>query len=74
MSGILRNVADFDQAAAAGLRTLYPPQLKILVGSASCGVAMGAPNVEAAARRAVVPKMGALSEGIRNLYGLPVVG
>jgi NADH:ubiquinone oxidoreductase subunit F (NADH-binding)/(2Fe-2S) ferredoxin len=53
MSGTLRNVADFDRAAAAGLRTLYPRQLKILVGSASCGVAMGAPNVEAAARRAV---------------------
>jgi len=53
MSGILRNVADFDQAAAAGLQTLYPRQLKILVGSASCGVAMGAPNIEAAARRAV---------------------
>ena len=53
MSGTLRNVADFDQAAAVGLRTLYPRQLKILVGSASCGVAMGAPNVEAAARRAV---------------------
>src|SRR5512140_3868056 len=53
MSGILRNVADLDLAAAAGLRTLYPRQLKIMVGSASCGVAMGGPDVETAARRAV---------------------
>ncbi|HEY5995696.1 MAG TPA: NAD-dependent epimerase/dehydratase family protein, partial [Candidatus Deferrimicrobiaceae bacterium] len=53
MSGTLRNAADFDRAAAAGLKTLYPRQLKILVGSASCGVAMGAADVEEAARRAV---------------------
>ena len=53
MSGTIRNVADLDRAAAVGLLTLYPNQLKILVGSASCGVAMGAPDIEAAARRAV---------------------
>ena len=38
----MRNIADLDRAAAAGLATLYPQRLKILVGSASCGVAMGA--------------------------------
>lgn len=53
MSGTIRNVADLDQAAAAGLTTLYPQRLKILIGSASCGVAMGASAIETAARRAV---------------------
>ena len=53
MSRLLRTTADLDQAAAAGLATLYPERLKILVGSASCGVAMGARAIEAAARRAV---------------------
>jgi len=53
MSQPLRNVADLDRAEAAGRATLYPKRLKVLVGSASCGVAMGARAVEAAARRAV---------------------
>ncbi len=53
MSRPLRNVADLDGAAAAGLATLYPDRLKILVGSASCGVSVGARAVEAAAARAV---------------------
>ncbi len=53
MSGTIRNAADLDQAAADGLATLYPKRLKILVGSASCGVAMGAPAIETAARRAI---------------------
>jgi len=53
MSRPIRNAADLDQLAAAGMATLYPQRLKILVGSASCGVAMGARAVEAAARQAV---------------------
>jgi NADH:ubiquinone oxidoreductase subunit F (NADH-binding)/(2Fe-2S) ferredoxin len=53
MSRPIRNVADLDQAEAAGLAALYPSRLKILVGSASCGVAVGARAVEEAARRAV---------------------
>jgi NADH:ubiquinone oxidoreductase subunit F (NADH-binding)/(2Fe-2S) ferredoxin len=53
MSRPIRNVADLDQAGAAGSATLYPKRLKILVGSASCGVALGARAVEAAARQAV---------------------
>ena len=53
MSRPIRNAADLDRAAAAGLATLYPQRLKILIGSASCGMAMGARDVEAAARRAV---------------------
>lgn len=51
--GRLTGIADLDRAAAAGRATLYPQQLKILVGSASCGVAMGAREIESAARRAV---------------------
>ena len=53
MSRPIRTAADLDQAAAAGSATLYPARLKILVGSASCGVAMGARAVEVAARQAV---------------------
>jgi NADH:ubiquinone oxidoreductase subunit F (NADH-binding)/(2Fe-2S) ferredoxin len=53
MSRPLRNIADLDEAAAAGRATLYPKRLKILVGSASCGVAVGARVVEAAVVRAV---------------------
>jgi NADH:ubiquinone oxidoreductase subunit F (NADH-binding)/(2Fe-2S) ferredoxin len=47
------DAAALDRAAAAGRATLYPERLKILIGSATCGVAMGARAVEAAARRAV---------------------
>ena len=53
MSEPILNARDLDALAQSGQATLYPTRLKILVGSASCGVAMGAPNVEAAARRAV---------------------
>lgn len=53
MSRIIRNTQDLDQAAAAGLAMLYPKRLKIIIGSASCGVAMGARAVEAAAKKAV---------------------
>ncbi|MGD0900380.1 MAG: NADH-quinone oxidoreductase subunit NuoF [Thermoguttaceae bacterium] len=45
--------ADLDRAAATGRAALYPPKLKIIVGAASCGVAVGARAVETAARRAV---------------------
>ena len=40
MSRQIRDAADLDRAGAAGQGTLYPQRLKILVGSASCGVAM----------------------------------
>jgi len=53
MNRRLRDLADLEQAAAAGQATLSPQRLKILVGSASCGVAVGAREVESAARRAV---------------------
>jgi NADH:ubiquinone oxidoreductase subunit F (NADH-binding)/(2Fe-2S) ferredoxin len=53
MSRPLRTATDLDRAGTAGLASLYPDRLKILVGSASCGVAVGARAVEAAARRAV---------------------
>ena len=53
MSRPIRSLADLEQAAAAAQAALYPSRLKILVGSASCGVAVGARAVEAAARRAV---------------------
>jgi (2Fe-2S) ferredoxin len=53
MSRTIRNTGDLDLAAAAGLATLFPKRLKIIIGSASCGVAMGARAVETAAIRAV---------------------
>jgi NADH:ubiquinone oxidoreductase subunit F (NADH-binding) len=53
MTRPLRSLADLDQAAAVGRAALHPPKLKVLVGSASCGVAVGARAVEAAARKAV---------------------
>ncbi len=53
MTRTIRNTADLDRAAIDGLATLRPKQLKILIGSASCGVAMGAREVEAAAIKAV---------------------
>jgi NADH:ubiquinone oxidoreductase subunit F (NADH-binding)/(2Fe-2S) ferredoxin len=53
MSRTIRNTADLDRAAAAGLDTTFPKRLKIIIGSASCGVAVGARSVEAAAVRAV---------------------
>ncbi len=53
MSTALRNAADLDRVRAAGEARLHPQRLKIVVGSASCGVAVGAREVEAAARRAV---------------------
>jgi NADH:ubiquinone oxidoreductase subunit F (NADH-binding)/(2Fe-2S) ferredoxin len=53
MSGKIQSAADLEQLAAAGEATLYPRRLKILIGSASCGVAMGARAVEAAAIQAV---------------------
>ena len=43
---------DLDQIGACGLATLYPDRLKILIGSASCGIAAGAREVEAAALEA----------------------
>lgn len=53
MSRVIRNFADLDRAGAAGRESLHPKRLKVLIGSASCGVAVGARAVEAAARRAV---------------------
>jgi NADH:ubiquinone oxidoreductase subunit F (NADH-binding) len=53
MSRPIRNAADLVGAEAAGLATLYPDGLKILIGSASCGVSVGARAVEAAAIAAV---------------------
>jgi NADH:ubiquinone oxidoreductase subunit F (NADH-binding)/NAD-dependent dihydropyrimidine dehydrogenase PreA subunit/(2Fe-2S) ferredoxin len=53
MSAVIRTRADLDKAAASGLSALYPPRLKILVGSASCGLAAGSAAVEEAATSAV---------------------
>ncbi len=44
---------DLDRVAAAGAASLHPAGLKILIGSASCGLAAGAAEVEDAARKAV---------------------
>jgi NADH:ubiquinone oxidoreductase subunit F (NADH-binding) len=53
MSRTIRNAADLDRAALAGSETMYPNRLKIMIGSASCGVAVGARDIEAAAKQAV---------------------
>src|ERR1700688_1248254 len=53
MSQPIRTAEDLKGVAAAGLATLYPGKLKIAVGSASCGLAVGAGAVEAAAIAAV---------------------
>ncbi len=53
MSSTIRSGKDLEQAAVAGRETLYPQRLKILIGSASCGVAVGAREIEAAVNRAV---------------------
>jgi NADH:ubiquinone oxidoreductase subunit F (NADH-binding)/Pyruvate/2-oxoacid:ferredoxin oxidoreductase delta subunit/(2Fe-2S) ferredoxin len=53
MSGPIRSQNDLDQLAAVGNSSLYPARLKILVGSATCGIAAGAREVEAAAIDAV---------------------
>jgi NADH:ubiquinone oxidoreductase subunit F (NADH-binding)/(2Fe-2S) ferredoxin len=49
MSDTIKTIADLDRLASAGNTTLYPKGLKILVGSATCGLAMGAKKVEEAA-------------------------
>jgi NADH:ubiquinone oxidoreductase subunit F (NADH-binding)/(2Fe-2S) ferredoxin/NAD-dependent dihydropyrimidine dehydrogenase PreA subunit len=53
MNTVIRTQADLDHVAAHGLATLYPRRLKILVGSASCGLAAGARAVEEAALETV---------------------
>ncbi|MEI8372123.1 MAG: NADH-ubiquinone oxidoreductase-F iron-sulfur binding region domain-containing protein [Planctomycetota bacterium] len=53
MSAPIRNSSDLDRAQAAGEATRYPQRLKVLVGSASCGVAVGAREIESAARSTV---------------------
>jgi len=49
MKTAIRTQSDLDRAGALGRETLYPGRLKILVGSASCGLAAGAKEVEEAA-------------------------
>jgi NADH:ubiquinone oxidoreductase subunit F (NADH-binding)/NAD-dependent dihydropyrimidine dehydrogenase PreA subunit/(2Fe-2S) ferredoxin len=53
MSAPVRSEKDLDALGAAGLTTLYPNRLKILIGSATCGIAAGAREVEAAAIEAI---------------------
>ena len=49
MSQPIRTQDDLDRIGAIGEATLYPNRLKIMIGSASCGLAAGAAEVEAAA-------------------------
>jgi NADH:ubiquinone oxidoreductase subunit F (NADH-binding)/(2Fe-2S) ferredoxin len=53
MSQSIRTVEDLKGVAAAGVATLYPDKLKIVIGSASCGLAVGAGAVEKAAIAAI---------------------
>jgi NADH:ubiquinone oxidoreductase subunit F (NADH-binding)/Pyruvate/2-oxoacid:ferredoxin oxidoreductase delta subunit/(2Fe-2S) ferredoxin len=45
----IRTEEELGAVGAAGISSLYPEQLKISIGSASCGIAAGAREVEAAA-------------------------
>ena len=65
MSQPIRTAEDLMGVAAAGLATLYPKKLKIIVGSASCGLAVGAGAVEAAAI-ATVKELGLDAEVTRT--------
>ncbi len=53
MSELIRSGEFLNQIASDGESTLYPGRLKILIGSATCGIAAGARDVEEAALRAV---------------------
>ena len=53
MNTVIRTQTDLDHVAALGLATLYPRRLKILIGSASCGLAAGARAVEETALETV---------------------
>ena len=54
MTRPIRTQDDLKQVAAEGAASLYPEKkLKILIGSASCGIAAGAQKVEEAARQTV---------------------
>jgi NADH:ubiquinone oxidoreductase subunit F (NADH-binding) len=53
MSRPIANLDDLNRTAAMGRAALYPSRLKILIGSASCGIALGAREVERAAIDAV---------------------
>jgi len=53
MSQSIRTFENLKGVEAAGLATLYPDRLKIVVGSASCGLAVGAGAIEQAAIAAV---------------------
>ncbi len=53
MSQAVRTEADLDRLGSSGTAALYPRRLKILVGSASCGIAAGARQIEEAAQQAV---------------------
>jgi NADH:ubiquinone oxidoreductase subunit F (NADH-binding)/(2Fe-2S) ferredoxin len=53
MSECIRNSDDLAKAASAGAATLYPDQLKIVVGAGTCGLSVGAGEIEKAATEAV---------------------
>ncbi|MCY2926275.1 MAG: NADH-quinone oxidoreductase subunit NuoF [Planctomycetota bacterium] len=53
MTTALRTAEDLDALARVGESTLYPAPLKLLIGSASCGISAGAREVEAAALEAL---------------------
>ena len=53
MTDTTRTAIDLDAMAASGKTSLYPDKLKVLIGSASCGLAAGAEDVESAALAAI---------------------
>ena len=53
MTPMIRTESDLARIRAKGLSSLYPEKLKVLIGSATCGIAAGARKVEAAAIESV---------------------
>ena len=53
MNEIIQTEEQLNQIGSMGASTLYPERLKILIGSATCGIAAGARDVETAAIEAV---------------------
>jgi len=53
MTGPIRTEENLNALGTTGLASLYPDRLKILIGSASCGIAAGAREVETAVTESI---------------------
>jgi NADH:ubiquinone oxidoreductase subunit F (NADH-binding)/(2Fe-2S) ferredoxin len=53
MSRKIMNSTDLSQVATVGAAALYPKRAKVIIGSATCGNAMGAGKIEETARKVI---------------------